>query len=470
MISYRLRGLITLHVITSASLMTTYFLALALSVPYLRFLSLSPDVNLLVYAIPTALGMALSGRFLAPFGPRFHVIGWLDALDVSTRQIIVITLLVFALIVGTKDQAISRLFIASYLVSGWALLVVLNRKLPRFLAQLVFQRSRRIPTLLVGAASAVARLRPWLRQKEHLGIHVVGIVSGDADGSKLVAGLPCFGGYDDLKGVMEGRNIGQVVVLELPAEERLRQIVETCQRTGARLLVYQNTWDWLPVPMVPVVEDQHLFLTLHEEPLEDPINRGLKRLFDLGISLPVVVLVLPPLCLFVWVVQQFQSPGPLMFRRPRGGQRGRSFQMLKFRSMHVASYDPKLESRQARQGDPRIYPFGHVLRKTSLDEFPQFVNVLLGDMSIVGPRPHLSKHDVEFSTVAKTYRTRQLVKPGITGLAQVSGLRGEITETRLLQERVRLDIEYITTWSIWLDLQITLATFWQIFRPPPSAR
>ena len=109
------------------------------------------------------------------------------------------------------------------------------------------------------------------------------------------------------------------------------------------------------------------------------------------------------------------------------------------------------------------------MRKTSLDEFPQFWNVLMGEMSIVGPRPHLPMHDSEFALVAKTYRTRQLVKPGITGLAQVSGYRGEISDPQMLRERVKLDIHYITHWSIWLDVQITFKTLKHVVFPPKTA-
>jgi lipopolysaccharide/colanic/teichoic acid biosynthesis glycosyltransferase len=117
----------------------------------------------------------------------------------------------------------------------------------------------------------------------------------------------------------------------------------------------------------------------------------------------------------------------------------------------------------------RVYRFGRFLRKTSLDEFPQFLNVLRGDMSIVGPRPHLPPHDEEFSVIARTYRSRQLVKPGITGLAQINGYRGEITDPSLLHKRVELDIFYITNWSIWLDVEITLKTLRHVFSPPKNA-
>jgi lipopolysaccharide/colanic/teichoic acid biosynthesis glycosyltransferase len=218
-----------------------------------------------------------------------------------------------------------------------------------------------------------------------------------------------------------------------------------------------------------VTEEGHQFHTLQEEPLEDPMNRILKRGLDIAISLPVVLLLLPPLVAWVWVLQRVQAPGRLFFRQQRTGHGQHCFQIIKFRSMYEASQSPTTEARQARRGDDRIYPFGRFLRASSFDEFPQFINVLKGEMSVVGPRPHLVAHDREFSRNLKGYRTRFFVKPGITGLAQCNGLRGEITEPKLLEERIKLDVDYITRWSIWLDLQITVKTAWQMVRPPKSA-
>ena len=218
-----------------------------------------------------------------------------------------------------------------------------------------------------------------------------------------------------------------------------------------------------------VVEEGHTFYSLQEEPLEDPMNLLAKRVFDIALSLPVVVFVLPPLCLWVWAMQRIQAPGRLLFVQNRAGLRRNEFRIFKFRSMRDTASEAAHEAVQARKGDDRIYPFGHFLRKSSLDEFPQFLNVLRGEMSIVGPRPHMPAHDVEFSRYYKSYRTRHFAKPGITGLAQTRGYRGEITDPALLKERVQSDIFYITNWSFWLDLQITLKTGWQILRPPKSA-
>ncbi len=470
MISYRLRGLVHLHVAATTAVATGYFLLLAVGVRYLPKIDLSPDVNLIVYATPILIAMALSGRFWAPLGGRFHMISWPDAAGVASRQILFVALLMFALIVATKDRTVSRLFLAFYLVTCSGLLVVVNKLLPAFLAHIAFSRGHQIPTVFVGASGALGRLGGWIKQKEHLGVNVVGILSDDPLTETAAPFVTRLGGVSDLAKIVDAHGIGQVILLGVPKEgKETLAIVEACQSAGCRLLIYENVFDRLPVPMTPVVEQEHIFLTMHDEPLEDPFNRGLKRIYDIAVSLPVVAIILPPLCIFVWTVQRFQAPGALLFQRTRGGQRGHQFGMLKFRSMYSTVVDAKLEAQQARKGDARIYPFGRFLRATSLDEFPQFWNVLMGDMSIVGPRPHLPLHDVEFAMLAKTYRTRQLVKPGITGLAQVRGYRGEISDPDLLNQRVKLDIEYITHWSIWLDVQITVKTLRHVFYPPRAA-
>ena len=263
-----------------------------------------------------------------------------------------------------------------------------------------------------------------------------------------------------------------MILANTPAnKDEIREVLSLCQNAGCRLLIYDNIVERMPIPMMPLLEEGKLFLTIQPEPLEDPFNRAIKRLYDIAVSLPVVVLVLPPLSLLVKIMHAAQAPGPLFFVRPRGGRMGTQFGMLKFRSMYYEpAPDPLREAVQAGVGDQRIFRFGALLRRRSLDEFPQFWNVLRGDMSIVGPRPHLPFHDNEFNKVAKLYRTRFLVKPGITGLAQVRGYRGEIVEPAMLKLRVQADLHYVTNWSIWLDLLITVKTFRQVFFPPKQAR
>ena len=181
-----------------------------------------------------------------------------------------------------------------------------------------------------------------------------------------------------------------------------------------------------------------------------PVNRLLKRAFDLAVAVPVVALILPPLCGWVWLCQRRQAPGPLFHTRERCGRRGHEFPMLKFRTMRTVAPDAPAEAKQAVHEDARVFPLGRFMRRHSLDEFPQFWNVLVGDMSLVGPRPELVE-------VVERYEPwqhqRHLVKPGLTGLWQVSR-RGE----GLMYLYTDLDLEYISTMSFRSDVGILLKT------------
>jgi lipopolysaccharide/colanic/teichoic acid biosynthesis glycosyltransferase len=323
----------------------------------------------------------------------------------------------------------------------------------------VFGRSQRLPTLFVAGAGSASRLVDWVSRKEPLGISPVGVLTDDAWPELPAAvDVPVLGRRSDLKRMLAERPVGQVIYLDLPLiDAEVHAAIDACQEQGCRLLMLNNAVERYTQALVPTIEDGHHFYTLQEEPLEDPLNRMLKRTCDILVSLPVVLFVLPPLALIVWIGQRWQGPGPLLHVRPRLGIGGRPFRMAKFRSMRVAAEDD------------RVFPFGRWLRRRSLDEMPQFWHVLTGEMSLVGPRPYMPLLDAEFRRHARGYRTRHLVKPGITGLAQSLGYRGEILEQEMLQRRVYWDVHYITHWSLALDLQIILRTFGQVFWPPERA-
>ena len=198
--------------------------------------------------------------------------------------------------------------------------------------------------------------------------------------------------------------------------------------------------------------------TAYENPLQNPVNRAEKRAFDLLLAL---VFLIPTLLLFpiVWVIMKIQSPGPLFFKQQRTGMDGKVFYCYKFRSMHV---NKEADTLQATKDDPRKYPFGNFMRKANLDEVPQIINVIKGDMSVVGPRPHMLAHTEQYSQLIDKYMVRHFVKPGVTGWAQVTGFRGETNELWQMEGRVKRDIWYMEHWSIWLDIRIiwlTLKTF-----------
>ncbi|QEH40454.1 undecaprenyl-phosphate glucose phosphotransferase [Chitinophaga sp. XS-30] len=196
-------------------------------------------------------------------------------------------------------------------------------------------------------------------------------------------------------------------------------------------------------------------ISLRAEPLDDIANRIRKRLFDIVFSSLVIVFLLSWLIPLLALLIRLESSGPVFFIQHRTGRNNRSFRCLKMRSMYV---NKDANSKQATRNDKRFTKIGRILRKTNLDEMPQFFNVWLGDMSIVGPRPHMLKHTEEYSAIIQQYMVRHFLKPGITGWAQVNGYRGEITDNQHLRRRVEHDIWYMENWSVYLDLRIIFLT------------
>src|SRR5215475_5791768 len=190
-------------------------------------------------------------------------------------------------------------------------------------------------------------------------------------------------------------------------------------------------------------------------------ERAAKRLIDVALA-ACGVLALAPLLVMISLAIRIESPGPILFHQRRGGFNGRAFQILKFRTMYVLE-DGKLII-QASRDDCRVTRVGRFLRRWSLDELPQLINVLRGDMSLVGPRPHALAHDAQYRALISDYPFRHYVKPGITGWAQVNGFRGETRVVALMKQRVDLDLWYVANWSFWLDLRILLRTAWAITR------
>jgi exopolysaccharide biosynthesis polyprenyl glycosylphosphotransferase len=190
-------------------------------------------------------------------------------------------------------------------------------------------------------------------------------------------------------------------------------------------------------------------------------ERAAKRVFDIAAA-TVGLMAIAPFLLAVSLAVWIESPGPILFRQTRGGFNGRAFQILKFRTMRVMEDGPTII--QATSNDHRLTRIGRWLRRSSVDELPQLINVLRGDMSLVGPRPHALAHDVQYSGLLSNYPYRHHVKPGLTGWAQVNGFRGETRTVSLMKQRVDLDLWYVTNWSFWLDLRILFRTVLEICR------
>lgn len=213
-----------------------------------------------------------------------------------------------------------------------------------------------------------------------------------------------------------------------------------------------------PQKVIPIyASGNHLSVETPEEEIAviDGLSAGVKRMFDLAVAIPVIILFLSWIIPIFAILIKLTSKGPVFFKQKRSGLNNLPFTCYKLRSMYINS---EADMKQATIDDARITSIGAILRKFSLDELPQFFNVLLGDMSVIGPRPHMLQHTLQYSKFDSRYHLRQSVKPGITGLSQVMGYRGEIKNSHAIRNRVRLDLFYIRKWSLGLDLMIVLKT------------
>ncbi len=239
----------------------------------------------------------------------------------------------------------------------------------------------------------------------------------------------------------------------------IRRISKLCDSQVVRFFYVPVSVETIGLNLKREMIDDIEVFTTYEIPLQNSVNRTVKRLFDIVLSM---VFLIPTALIFpiVFIIMKIQSPGPIFFKQKRTGLDGKDFEMLKFRSMHVNKDADKV---QATKDDPRKYPFGNFMRKSNIDELPQFLNVLKGDMSIVGPRPHMLLHTEMYSALIDKYMVRHFVKPGLTGWAQVTGYRGETKELWQMEGRVRRDIWYMEHWTIWLDIRIIWLTAKTIF-------
>ena len=269
--------------------------------------------------------------------------------------------------------------------------------------------------------------------------------------------------------------------LEVAKDLNVQEIFSTItpeQNNKIYQLMHQSEKECIRFRIVPnlsvfITREVHIeyfgdlpILSLRSEPLDDVGNRIKKRSLDVVVSLFVVITILSWLIPIVGILVYIESGWPVFFKQLRTGKNKKPFYCWKFRSMKKNN---EANLKQATYNDSRITKIGKFIRKTSIDEFPQFFNVLKGEMSLVGPRPHMIKHTNDYSKVVDEYMVRQFIKPGITGWAQVNGYRGEIVNPEQIQMRVNKDLWYLENWTLWLDIQILFLTVYHVFKGDKKA-
>jgi len=358
------------------------------------------------------------------------------------------------IIIGTKAYSITRQYLFyslamfGFLLGVWKLIFLAIKRGDRALLT-DFRKA-----VIVGGGRIGSDLYSFVTYNPERGYKIEGIFD---DNINNIDKSLYLGGTDQCIQYVKDNNINEIFcALPNSESDKIEKLMLDADKNLIRFkLVPEFYYTHKPTFVqnfghIPVI-------SIRPEPLENMLNRFFKRLFDITFSLFIIFFVFSWLFPILAILIKMSSNGPIFFVQMRSGRDNEAFNCYKFRSMQVNKDSDK---KQATRGDARITKIGAFLRKTNLDELPQFFNVLKGNMTVVGPRPHMLKHTEEYSHLIDTFMVRHFLKPGITGWAQVNGLRGETKTTEDMLQRVQADVWYLENWSFLLDLKIIFLTFW----------
>ncbi|RZK21685.1 MAG: undecaprenyl-phosphate glucose phosphotransferase [Pedobacter sp.] len=375
----------------------------------------------------------------------------------SLWSLLILGVIIFVLVFYLRDFNVSvRLIVyaaiifAPLFLTGKIVFLLLRRS----------SRSKLInykKVVIVGAGPLGMDLKNHLEKNTHLGYKVIGFF----DDAPEKQGLNhILGKVSDCIEYVRNSNVNEIYcALPDRALSKIDTLMRQADKALIRFKLVPDVKDYFKKNVMVQLYGHLPVLSPRTEPLEIFSNQIIKRLFDITFSLFIVIFVMSWLVPLMAILIKLDSKGPVFFKQLRSGKNNQPFYCLKFRSMQVNN---DADSRQASPNDARVTKLGTFMRKRSIDEMPQFFNVLFGEMSVVGPRPHMLQHTAEYSALIDQFMVRHFLLPGITGWAQVNGFRGETRENGSMEERVKSDIWYLENWSLLLDLKITFLTIWQV--------
>ncbi|OMF39725.1 undecaprenyl-phosphate glucose phosphotransferase [Paenibacillus sp. BGI2013] len=404
----------------------------------------------LVYAVLTIITGLMSSLYIAKRKKRF-----VDELWKIVQSHGIAFFMLMSLMFFFKEVNISRAYLAMYMIGNISFTLIYRYIVKVQLKRLRKKGFNRQFVLILGAGSLGKRFYDNLKNYPELGYEVTGFMDDYRhwDQSEQKRYKPILGRIDELEEFLSMHLVDEVILaLPLDAHDKYSHIINVCEKAGVRTLIIPDFFDYLParphfdnfagMPMINV----------RDIPLDIAVNRLMKRTFDIVFSL-VAILLTSPVMLVVAVGVRLTSAGPVIFKQERVGLNRRNFMMFKFRSMKVIP-EGTIDTGWSIKDDPRRTVFGTFIRRTSLDELPQFFNVLMGHMSVVGPRPERPYYVNQFRDEIPKYMIKHHVRPGITGLAQSKGLRGDTS----IEDRIEQDIFYIENWSLLFDIKIIWET------------
>lgn len=314
--------------------------------------------------------------------------------------------------------------------------------------------------VIIGYTPEAIRLKEVFENRQDYGYRFQGFFSDKKQNAEVK------GKIEDLKKYAVEQNIDEIYCsLNEISNEKLKDLVEFADENKKAIKFIPDTKEIFSKNMRIDYYELFPVLSLQKTQLHNPTIKAIKRVFDFLFSLLIIIFILSWLMPIIAILIKLESKGPIFFKQGRPGIDENEFFCYKFRSMQVNETTEK----EASKNDPRVTKMGRFMRKTSIDELPQFFNVLLGDMSVVGPRPHLWSQNKSYASKVKKYMVRHYVKPGITGLAQVKGYRGEIETDEDMINRIKFDVFYIENWSLVMDIKIIIQTVVNIFKGEDKA-
>lgn len=385
----------------------------------------------------------------------------------TIKKISIHAAIVSIFVVYLKYVDISRLRLVYFYLIFFGLLMI-SRYVSMKLLKYVRAKGYNFKTfIIVGANQSGEKIRKVLAKDLTFGYRFLGFFD-EINDNQIVDSNLIIGRFDDVEKFVVDKKIDEMyVALHIDNIEIINELTRICEQNMVRIKFIPDFQLYTKASKVEVAFYENTpVLMFRPEPLEFASNRLLKKIFDICFSGLVILLIFPWLFPIIMIIIKLESPGPVFFKQERSGRDNRSFMCIKFRSMYPNGL---AHNKQAERGDSRITRFGAFIRKTSIDELPQFFNVFLGDMSVVGPRPHMVNLAKEYSDLINNYLVRQYAKPGITGWAQVNGFRGETKVLNDMERRVEYDIWYIENWSFLLDIKIIVKTVINIFKGEENA-
>ena len=385
-----------------------------------------------------------------------------EALRISLAWLITFLSLVFIAFITKTSEQYSRVVLIGWLLITPLFLITARFTLRQLFSQLRQRGINNRNVVIVGMTQNGLHFARDLENKPEYGYKVAGFYDDRTDRihKEVLNYYPHLGSFEDMiKSARNGEWDQIYIALPVEARKRMLRLLEDLSdsATPVRLLPDYFTTNLLHSKFIEIADNP--VLCIYDSPFSAD-HAFIKRIEDLLFG-SIILALISPILIGIALAVKFTSKGPVLFKQTRYGQKGEKIRVWKFRSMVVCEDGETVT--QATKGDSRYTKIGEFLRKTSLDELPQFFNVLQGTMSIVGPRPHAVAHNEQYRSIIPGYMLRHLVKPGITGWAQVNGWRGETNTVYKMRKRVEFDLEYMREWSLWLDIKIIFLTIFRGF-------